>query len=131
MDTFGGADPYISLVNNGQLQIKGRTSGVIVVDNTANMQLSKAPTATANYGTLSIGGGPFDGTTTGKFVGSVSGTSIAVNEVTGYAGDLFNVQVAGVSQAKVSATGLLTLAGSTFVLGGHTCSIVSTVLTCP
>jgi hypothetical protein len=98
---------------------------------TGRFNITPAPTATANYGTLSIGNGPFDGTTTGKFVGSVSGTSIAVNEVTGYGGDLFNVQVAGVSQAKVSATGLLTLAGSTFVLGGHTCSIVSTVLTCP
>jgi len=81
--------------------------------------------------TLYIGGGPFDGTTTGHFAGSASGTAIGVNEVNGYAGNLFDVQVAGVSQAKISAAGILTLAGSTFVLGGHTCSIVATVLTCP
>lgn len=37
----------------------------------------------ANYGTVSLGRGAFDGATSGFFVGSSSGTSLAVNEVSG------------------------------------------------
>ena len=114
----------LSVLPNGNVGI-GTTSPA------SKLSIGTAPVANPNYATLSIGSGAWDGTTTGHFVGSSSGTSISVNEVSGYAGDLFNVQVAGVSQAKISAAGLLTLAGSTFVLGGHTCSIVATVLTCP
>jgi hypothetical protein len=105
--------------------------GIGTASPASRFHVGVAPTATANYGTLSIGGGPFDGSTTGKFVGSASGTSQAINEVLGYAGDLANWQVAGVKQFGVTAAGIMTLAGSTFSLGGHTCSIVATVLTCP
>ena len=79
-----------------------------------NGSISLAGTAfSAQYnGTLSIGGGPFDGTTTGKFVGSVSGTSIAVNEVTGYAGNLIDLQVGGVAKVRSDYVGDLTVAGS-------------------
>jgi len=71
--------------------------------------------ALANCGTLSIGGGPFDGSTTGKFVGSTSGTSIAVNEASGYVGDLMNLQVGGVSRFQLSAAGNITgIANVTF-----------------
>jgi hypothetical protein len=90
-----------------------------------------APTATPNYATLSIGSGAWDGATTGKFVGSANGTQIGVNAAAGSTADLMNLQVAGVSEFNVTAAGIMTLGGSTFVLGGHTCSIVATVLTCP
>jgi hypothetical protein len=83
----------------------------------SKLNIDTAPVATANYATLSIGSGAWDGTTTGYFVGSSSGTSIGANEVSGYGGNLLDVQVAGVSKAKVSAAGILTLSGSTFVLG--------------
>jgi hypothetical protein len=125
------ANPSVGIVTFGG------TSATNAILKLGALQAGSAPTASnctgsalANCGTLSVGGGPFDGSL-GKFVGSTSGTSIAVNEVSAYAGNLFDFQVAGVSQAKLSDAGLLTLAGSTFVLGGHTCSIVSTVLTCP
>lgn len=66
-----------------------------------------APTATASYGTLSLGGGPaWDGATSGHFAGNSSGTTIAINEITGYAGDLLNLQINGVSQSKVDSAGL-------------------------
>ena len=68
-----------------------------------------APTASANYGTLSIGGGAFDGTTAGKFVGSASGTSLAVDEATGYGGNLIDLQVAGIDKFKVNYQGSLTV----------------------
>ena len=70
-----------------------------------------APTASANYGTLSIGGGAFNGSSAGYFVGSVNGTSLAVDEATGYAGDLMNLQIAGVSKAKVNASGTISASG--------------------
>ena len=135
--TDSGATLIFTTSSGGVINFENSASGspvlqLIVSNTTGNHALIPvAPTATPNYATLSIGSGAWDGVTTGKFVGSSSGTSIGVNEVSGYAGDLFNVQVAGVSQAKISAAGLLTLAGSTFLLGGHTCSIVATVLTCP
>jgi hypothetical protein len=126
--TFGGTSATNAILKLGALQA-GSAPTASNCTNSAGLPIFLG--GLANCGTLSVGGGPFDGTTTGKFVGSTSGTSIAVNEVSAYAGNLFDFQVAGVSQAKLSDAGLLTLAGSTFVLGGHTCSIVSTVLTCP
>jgi hypothetical protein len=120
----GGGTGLMTILGSGNV-------GIGTASPASKLNIGTAPVATPNYATLSIGSGAWDGATTGTFVGSASGTSIGVNEVSGYGGNLFDVQVAGVSQAKVSAAGLLTLAGSTFVLGGHTCSIVATVLTCP
>ncbi len=71
-----------------------------------------APVATANYGLLSIGNGLFDGTTSGHFSGSSSGTYLAVNAASGYAGNLIDLQVAGSSQFKVTSTGEVYLASS-------------------
>lgn len=59
----------------------------------------------ANYGSISAGRGAWDGATTGHFVGSSAGTSIAVNESTGYTGSLIDVQVAGVSKFSANASG--------------------------
>ena len=66
-----------------------------------------APVATANYGNVSIGSGAFDGSTSGKFVGSSSGTSLAVNEVSGYAGSLLDLQVAGVRKFQIATGGIM------------------------
>ena len=77
----------------------------------SRLHVGVAPTASANYGTLSIGGGPFDGSTAGKFVGSANGTSLAVNEATGYTGNLMDLQVGGLNKFKVEYNGTLTGAG--------------------
>jgi hypothetical protein len=66
------------------------------------LQIYGAPTANTGYGTLSLGGGVFDGGT-GTFAGNANGTSLAVNEATGYTGDLMDFQVNG--------TKVLTLTG--------------------
>jgi hypothetical protein len=87
--------------NNGNVGI-GTTSPA------SKLHIGVAPTASANYGTLSIGGGYFDGSTTGKFAGSASGTSIAVNEASGYTGNLMNLEVNGTSYFKVDNSGTVT-----------------------
>ena len=72
---------------------------------TAVQSIAKAPVATANSGTFSVGGGPFDGSTSGYFVGSSSGTSLAINEASGYGGNLLDLQTAGVSKFSVTGNG--------------------------
>jgi len=64
--------------------------------------------ATARNGLLSVGPGPWDGTSAGHFTGSTSGSSLAINAVSGFAGNLVDLQVAGVSQCSVNSSGLVT-----------------------
>ena len=90
----------------------------------SQLSVTLAPTATANYGLVSLGSAPFDGTTSGFFgtssSSSSSGTGLAMNFASGYAGDLINAQVFGVSKFKVSNTGLVTLATALPVTSGGT-----------
>jgi hypothetical protein len=79
------------------------------------LNIASSPSASANYGTLSLGGAAFDGVATGKFVGSASGTSLAINEASTYTGNLIDAQLAGVSKFKVDYTGALTTAGNIYV----------------
>lgn len=72
-----------------------------------NLFTELAPVATANYGTVNIGSGKFDGSTAGKFVGSASGTSLAINEVSGYAGNLIEAQVNGAMKFRAAYDGSL------------------------
>lgn len=85
--------------------------GVGVTSPVAPLQVATAATATANYGTASIGAGPFDGTSAGHFVGSTGGTILASNAASGFAGDLANFQVAGASLWKLDAAGNTTQSG--------------------
>lgn len=103
-----GTTEYMRLKNGGNL-------GIGTAAPAGPLHINYAPTASANYGTLSIGSGAFNGSTSGYFVGSASGTSIAVNEVTGYAGNLLDLQVNGSYKMKLSATGALTLSQNIYV----------------
>ncbi|MFA5778352.1 MAG: tail fiber domain-containing protein [Candidatus Paceibacterota bacterium] len=96
-----GGTTAMTILNNGNVGI-GTTAPA------SRFHLGVAPTASANYGTLSLGGGAFDGSTSGYFVGSASGTSLAVNEVSGYVGNLLDAQVAGTSKFKVNNAGMAT-----------------------
>ncbi len=71
---------------------------------------NQAPTATPNFGLISLGPAPFDGASAGHFAGSGGGTILAANAASGFAGNLVDLQVAGSSKFKVSATGATTLA---------------------
>lgn len=74
--------------------------------------IGPSDTASANFGFLNIGAAPFDGATAGFFAGSASGTQLALNAASGYAGNLADWQVAGVNQFRVTAAGALSVASS-------------------
>lgn len=73
------------------------------------LQVPVAPTGNANYGAVSLGSGPFDGATAGFFVGSTSGTNLAINTASGFAGNPIHVQKAGVDLFKLDASGVVTI----------------------
>ena len=79
----------------------------------SKLHIGVAPTATADYGTISLGSGPFDGTTSDFFDGSSSGTSIAVNEDGFFAGNLLDLQTAGKRRLAVNSVGSLGVQGTT------------------
>ncbi|HLJ67748.1 MAG TPA: hypothetical protein VKX16_10360 [Chloroflexota bacterium] len=68
---------------------------------------SLAATASANYGLVNVGPGPWDGTTTGFFAGSASGTGLAMNFPAGHALSFIDCQAAGVSVFSVNEDGLV------------------------
>jgi hypothetical protein len=84
----------------------------------AKVYVPVAPSANANYGMVSLGSGKWDGATSGFFVGSGSGTTLAINNVSGYAGNLIDAQVAGVSEFKITAAGAESVAS--IAIGGGT-----------
>lgn len=55
-----------------------------------------AAVGSSNYGQISLGAGPFDGTTSGFFVGNSNGTYLAINTTAGYLGRMADFQVGGV-----------------------------------
>ena len=86
----------------------------------APVHIGTNPTASANYGTLSLGTpAAFDGATSGFFTGVAAGTAIAVNLASGGTSDLLNMQVAGVGRFKISSAGKPTY-DSTITAGGTT-----------
>ncbi len=66
-------------------------SGALLMDGTIP--------ATANYGLISLGGSPWDGSTSGKFAGNSSGTYIAINTV-GEASDFLHFMEAGTTRMR-------------------------------
>lgn len=64
-----------------------------------------APAGSANIGLVSLGAGPFDGSTSGFFTGSASGTHLAINAASGYTGNFWHAQLAGVDRAYMASTG--------------------------
>lgn len=75
--------------------------------------------ATAQYGQLNIGAAStsFDGTTSGFFAGSASGTQLAVNAASGFVGSLADLQTAGSSKFKVDYTGASTTTNTANITG--------------
>lgn len=69
------------------------------------------PTASANYGEISLGAqGNWNAGGTTPFAGSSSGTGIAINYASSYAGDFVNFQTAGTSKFKIGANGAISVA---------------------
>lgn len=79
-----------------------------------------APVVTANNGLINIGGAPFDGVTTGFFVGNSAangGTYIAGNSVAAFTGNYFDFQQMGVMKSRLTVGGNLTIQGLTMPTG--------------
>ncbi len=134
--TYGGDAPLIFGTNNiERMRISG-TSGNIGIGTTSpvsKFHIATSPTASVNYGTFSLGSGAFDGTTSGYFgtasSSNTNGTSLAINEASGYAGDLMNLQVAGLSKFKVSSVGNVTIGSNSgnallSVIGDNTAGLI-------
>lgn len=81
------------------------------------LHVGGSPTATANYPLFAIGGGPFDGVTSGFFTGNANGTFFGVNAGSGYTGDFLNFQTNGVSKFKVDGNGNISSTGSSISSG--------------
>jgi hypothetical protein len=111
---FGSGISVGSATGDGYIGI-GRTSQLA----SSRLGISVAPTASANYGLVSLGSGAFDGATSGFFTGVAAGTAIAVNLASGGTSDLLNMQVAGVGRFKISSAGKPTY-DSTITAGGTT-----------
>ncbi|MBX9767082.1 MAG: hypothetical protein K2X47_07420, partial [Bdellovibrionales bacterium] len=106
--TFTGSSLYVDT---------GGNVGIGTTSPASKLHIGSAPTASANYGLLSLGSGPFDGSTAGYFgtggSSGAGGTMIAGNAATGYTGDLVNLQVAGAMKFKVDKDGKIYGDGST------------------
>lgn len=109
----GGAGGWTDDGTSVRLTTSTDNVGIGTATPASRLTISATTTATANSGTLSIGGAPFDGVGSGKFSGSSSGAVIAINEPTGYAGNFLDFQVNGVNKVAMDATGIITTAGST------------------
>jgi len=90
----------------------GSNIGISTSSPASTLHIGVAPSASANFGTLSLGSGAFDGSTSGFFAGSSSGTSVAVNETSGYGGNLMDLQVGGTRKLAVNANGSLGVQGT-------------------
>lgn len=86
--------------------------GIGVTSPAGALEVATAAAANGAYATVSIGSGPWDGTSAGFFAGSGRGTLLGLNAATGFSGDLANFQVAGASKFKVDAGGGMTVAGN-------------------
>ena len=102
---FTSGSPEIETVQNNNIY-----QGGITVYGTSNF-LSPA-VATSTYGTLNIGSGGFAGLTN-NFVGTATGTQVAINAALTFAGNLLDLQVGGSSKLKLDASGNLNLASLT------------------
>ena len=111
--TYIGANPAAFTGNFEDYQVAGAT----------RFRVAASLIPTASYGLVSLGNGGFSGG--GGFAGSATGTQLAVNAVTGFTGDLINLEVAGTSKVKVDYQGNLTVSGpsgSCIITGGSASS---------
>jgi|GEM_PF-3303541 len=109
-------DPYFSADTRNNLyqlgDLLGDNNGTqLTINDTLGFQsiflTSNSVAATTSNGLVSIGDGRFDRLSSGSFVGSATGTELAINSSSGFTGNLLDLQVAGTSTLSVDATGAI------------------------
>ena len=106
----GGGNVYFG--TSSQLVATGSNIG-IGGSPVSRLTIPIAPTASANYGLLSLGSGAFDGATSGFFTGAAAGTLIAGNLASGSTSDLMNLQVGGSSKIVLTESAVLGFGSTT------------------
>lgn len=91
------------------IQVAIGTSGGL---SNSSLYIPVAPSATASTANVALGGGGWSGSAT-HFAGSASGTSYGLNELSTFAGNLIDLQRAGVSRFKTSGVGAMFLGAAT------------------
>jgi len=108
----GGTNQSLTLSGSG-------TGGIFLTPNVgigttspvSPLHVGLSPSTTANSGLISLGSGPFNGATGNYFAGNVNGTVLAVNQPTGYLGDLLHFQTGAATPFKVDHQGSITSQG--------------------
>ena len=102
--------PILEVTSDGQINMYNYPNVVFNKSGSTFYITSTPTTGTTQFGTFNIGGGGFSGGT-GNFTGSTNGTSLAINESSGYTGNLIDLQVGGITKFNVDRTGSLTIKG--------------------
>ena len=122
---------YLETTNATPLYIQTNLAPRITISATGNVTIGSgtlnisrlavpiAPTASANYGLFSIGGGNFTGSGVNPFVGSATGTHIAINTLGATNANFSTYSHKGSLRYQVDSTGKETFA-STITAGGTT-----------
>jgi len=101
-------------VGGGVINYTWQTIGGSSRVGSSMLGIGVAPTASANYGLVSLGTGPYDGSSTGKFAGKAAGTYSSINQPQSATADFANWQVYGSERFKVTSDGFLYLGGATY-----------------
>ncbi|MFA4853576.1 MAG: collagen-like protein, partial [Bacteroidales bacterium] len=122
---------FIGTTNNASFRFRTNDTPKMIIDSTGNvgigtitpvstLNIITTPVATTNFGTFSLGAGPWDGVSSGKFSGSSGGTILAINGENSAAVNLLDIQRFGWSVYKISARGAFIYAAHQGVVGGET-----------
>ena len=114
---------FIGTVNNASLRFRTNNTEKMVVDSLGNvgigttttaspLNITTATIATPNFGTLSLGSGAWNGSTTGKYIGNSDGTLLALNAENGFVGNYIDVQLQGVSKFNINSSGGVIINGT-------------------
>lgn len=113
-----GTGMYLGSKNNASVRFRTNNLFAMVLDSNQRLGLGTSnpvsrfhinydPIATANYGMMSFGTSPFNGSSPGFFTGSSNGNVIAINAADAYLGDYITCQTAGVGKGRWNANGII------------------------
>ena len=129
-NTFG-ATATIGTLDNQAIILKTNNIARLTIATGGTIYVGTNSFITASYGTVNIGRGAFDGVSSGFFSGVTSGTSLAINEISSYTGDLIRAQRGGADRFRVDNAGNTYIGGSgiNFAVNSTSLSITGIIAT--